>query len=477
MDNQLVDLSWNMLVKWFNDGQDFDDTVIPYNCSNEIAKDVDLSLNHTPMLQSEWLPMLESFLNCSIPTVNPRFCNQLFSGHHWPGVIGDVVASVVNTSMYTYEVAPIATKIEQTLISSISRLIGFEGADGSFFPGASYCNFMSMVLARHAFSQANSEEDIIKNGYWFISDQAHYSFRKAAFLMGLNIDHFIRIPTDHNGVMNITSLKEEMKKVSQSGAHCVFVGGTAGTTVTGAFDPLSEIAEVCSNYNSWFHVDAAMGGTVMFSDTHRYLLDGAGRADSFCWNAHKMLGVPLSCSVLLVSERDALRNTFHDSEHGDYLFHQWDELDLNQGEKSPLCGRRPDAIKLWLSWKLIGQHGFGQHVDHCFEMAVVGAQIIEDHEELDLISSRVSVCLCIGLAQNRLASAGTDVTKVELSILREVKRRLHLKGDLLINIAKINDRWCLRLSTMNRLLTKDIMLSIIGLIGETCRQVKIDQEA
>ena len=113
---------------------------------------------------------------------------------------------------------------------------------------------------------------------------------------------------------------------------------TSGTTVRGAFDPLREIADVCSNQNIWLHVDAAWGGSCLYSNKLRVLMDGVELADSVCWDAHKMMGLPLVCSAFLIKKPEILRKICSHGNVAHYLF-LGDAEDVDLGRISLQCGR------------------------------------------------------------------------------------------------------------------------------------------
>lgn len=135
--------------------------------------------------------------------------------------------------------------------------------------------------------------------------------------------------------------------------------GTAGSVVRGAFDPLTEVSAVCKEHNMWFHVDAAWGGGCLLSPKHKYLMEGAHLADSMCWDAHKMMGVPLICSAFITTNLPLLKQVCSHTQEAHYLLHK-DAGDIDLGHRSLQCGRRNDALKLWLAWKERGDEGWAE---------------------------------------------------------------------------------------------------------------------
>ena len=149
-----------------------------------------------------------------------------------------------------------------------------------------------------------------------------------ALLTGLGTDHCVAVETDPaTGAMDVAALRQALRDVSARGDIPFFVGATAGTTVRGAFDPLGAIADACAAHGAelghrpWLHVDAAWGGAALFSarPERRALLAGADRADSLCWNAHKLMGAPLQTSAFVTPRRRGALAAAN-STSADYLF-------------------------------------------------------------------------------------------------------------------------------------------------------------
>ncbi|XP_023931564.1 glutamate decarboxylase 1-like, partial [Lingula anatina] len=170
------------------------------------------------------------------------------------------------------------------------------------------------------------------------------------------------------GKMIPAELEKAIVAAKIDGAVPFFVNATGGTTVYGAYDPIDEIADVCEKHNIWLHVDCAWGGGVLVSSKHKHLVKGIHRADSVTWNPHKMLGVTLQCSAILLKHKDLLAHC--NSMCADYLFQQDKNYDVSYdtGDKAIQCGRHNDIFKFWLMWRAKGDAGLESHINRLFDL-------------------------------------------------------------------------------------------------------------
>ena len=335
---------------------------------------------------------LETLIAATPRTTTRRFFNQLFSGRDDFGSIGEILAAFLNSSMYTFKAAGPQVILERELVRHMGRRIGYSDADGTFVPGGSMANLTAMLLARNKARPGSRDHGV--DGprlVFYASACCHYSVRKAAGILGIGRDQLHEIAVDDRGRMLPGVLRETIATDLAAGHQPFLVLATAGTTVRGAYDPLGPIADISEESGLWFHIDGAMGGSALMSETHRNLLKGSERSDSFAWDAHKLLGVPLSCSAVLVREKGALFQSL--SEHASYLFqNDNDEYDL--GQISLQCGRRNDALKLWAAWQHHGDEGFGGKIDHIFGLTRYAESIIEEDPELELACPVESITVC-----------------------------------------------------------------------------------
>jgi sulfinoalanine decarboxylase/sulfinoalanine decarboxylase/aspartate 1-decarboxylase len=359
---------------------------------DKLFNTLDLDLKEQGVDDDTLTSLLKQVVLNTPKTTTRKFFNQLFGGRNAKATLGELLAVMLNSSMYTYKVGGVQVGIEKEIINKVCSIINYgESADGTLAPGGSMCNFMALLMARDSHDRAIKSEGVHQKMTMYTSVESHYSITKNAMFSGLGINQIRRIPTDDYGRMLADQLDEQIIKDKQAGFVPVFVNATAGTTVLGAFDPIDAIADVTSNHDIWLHVDGAYCGSVIFSDQHKHLVNGLERSDSFCFNAHKMLNTPLSCSILVTQKKHNLKHSF--ACEANYLY-QTDEDDYNLGKTSLQCGRRNDALKFWVLWKSVGTKGLANIVDRQFTLAETARKYISNHSDYTLYSFDNSISVC-----------------------------------------------------------------------------------
>jgi sulfinoalanine decarboxylase/sulfinoalanine decarboxylase/aspartate 1-decarboxylase len=359
---------------------------------DELLKQLDLSLGDEAMDDEAFNKNLMELVLKTPKTASSRFYNQLFAGRKSRAILGELLAVVLNNSMYTYKVGGPQVCVEKEIIHQISTLVGYaEGSGGTFPTGGSMANFMGLLMARDHFNPDIRYKGMQQILIAYTSTESHYSIAKNASFAGIGRNNVRYITADSEGKMRIDALEKQIKADIADGLSPFFVNATAGTTVLGAYDPIQEIVDICKKYNIWLHVDAALGGAVMFSQKYKYLLAGIDQADSFSFNAHKMLGVPLSCSMIFARDKQHLYQSF--SNDADYLY-QGHSDDYNLGKMSLQCGRRNDALKFWTLWKSVGTKGLAEIVEHQYKLSAIAHNYIENNPDYTVYSKSPSVTIC-----------------------------------------------------------------------------------
>lgn len=353
---------------------------------------LDLQLSDEPQDRDQLEKTLKDLLYHVPKTSTDHFFNQLFGGRQAIPAIADMLASFLNNSMYTYKVAGPMILMEQAMLKEIARRVGYKESLGTMAPGGSMTNFMALLMARDRYREGIADHGVVPNMVCYTSQESHYSIGKNAAFAGIGRAAVRKVAVDAAGRMDPEDLDRLIREDIAAGNHPFFVNATAGTTVLSAFDPIDRIADVLDSYPKiWLHVDGAYGGSVMWSRKYEYLIKGSERSDSFSVNPHKLLGVPLSTSIIVTKHAEALYRSF--STEADYLF-QMDHDELNPGKISLQCGRRNDGLKFFALWKAVGNKGLEEIVDRHFALAQRGRDYVEAHPDYTLYHSEDSVSVC-----------------------------------------------------------------------------------
>jgi len=240
--------------------------------------------------------------------------------------------------------------------------------------------------------------------------------------------------------MDIACFKKQVEEDLANGLSPFYLNATAGTTVLCAFDSVADLALICKKDNIWLHLDGAFGGTVIFSEKHKHLVRGIELTDSFCFNAHKTLGAPLSTSVLVVKDKKDLYNSFNND--ANYLY-QTDDENYNLGQTSFECGRRNNALKFWTMWKAIGTTGIAKIVEHEFSLSDSARNYVKANEDYTLCSFEDSLSVCFNYK---------DFEPKDLCT------KLYEKNKLMVGFGSFHDNTFVRLVTINgENIEKDIL--------------------
>ena len=359
----------------------------------DLAQLVDVALQHEGSDIAAIEQAVKDYLHYSPAVYKSDFNKLLYSGQNEPALLGDWVTAMANANMHTYQMAPVATLMELELIRQWNKLIGFSdsetGGDGIMVSGGSQANLISLLLARHkACPDYKTKGAQGRTLVAYVSDQAHYSAEKAMHVLGLGTDNLIAVASDSDGRLRPDALQAAIEQTLAAGHTPFYIGLTAGTTVVGAYDPVKPCSDIAQRYGLWLHIDGAWGGPVLFSEEHKQLLADSHLADSFTWDAHKLMNVPITAAAILVKDAGFLKQTCTGG-GADYLFHTDQNSAYNLGERSIQCGRRADSLKVWLSWKAVGNKGFADKIDHLQSLKTYCVQAVEQASDMNMLAPSV----------------------------------------------------------------------------------------
>ena len=395
----------------------------------------------------------ERILPASVKTWHPLFLNQMFPGTPFAGIIGDLMTSMMNPTLATWEMSPVATIIERMVSQWLAGFLGMKpGSAGIFLPGGSVGNLLALAVARN--NKLGPEVSIMgmsaaEGRPVILCSEAHYSISNAANLLGIGAKNVIHVETNHRNEMLIDDLRAKLEECDRKRWNPFAIVATMGLTVTGGFDPLAEIVEVCKDRDIHIHVDAAFGGGIALSKQGSKRLAGIESADTVIWDAHKWLHVPLACTALLAPDPHTFKKAFSSNAH--YLYHpQEEEVNLadDLGNYTILCGKRFDALRLWLLFKAYGAAYFHDLADDRMAFTAAVAKLIGDDPELDLSYDPVTPLICFRFLTPQVAR--TDGVYQD-KLHRWVREQFKKQGKALFNVAVLKGRVHFRMILINML--------------------------
>ena len=439
------------------------------------------------VLASEVLPQAGFSAGEVFANLRTIVSNSVFVSHpntaahlHCPplacALAAEIVISALNQSMDSFDQAPIATVLEQQMIRWLVAQTGLSStAGGTFTTGGTQSNYMGLLLARDAVLQSRWNWSGQKSGLppearrlrILCSEVAHFSVEKAASQLGLGTDAVVKVAVDAQFRMMLSALTDSLESLRKEGLIPLSVVATAGTTDFGSIDPLPEISSAARQAGAWFHVDAAYGGSLLFSVRHRDKLRGIESADSVAIDFHKLLWQPIPCAAFLVSDARHFESM---KLHADYLNpHLHDEQGIpNLVTTSLLTSRRFDALKLWISLQSLGWEKLGSMLDRTLELARVAAKAVRNTPHLELLHESVLTTVLFRYVPSR-SSIDVDEFNVRL------RQFLFERGIAVIGHTRVGGRQCLKFTCMNPTVSDAQMQALVQIISSTGEQLEKEE--
>ncbi|WP_121747118.1 lysine decarboxylase DesA [Streptomyces sp. E2N166] len=419
--------------------------------------DLDKPLHDTAAVLDE---LEDVYLRDAVYFHHPRYLAHLNCPVVIPAVLGEAVLSAVNSSLDTWDQSAGGTLIERKLIDWTTARIGLgPAADGVFTSGGTQSNLQALLLAREEAKTENFADLRV-----FASEVSHFSVKKSAKLLGLGPDAVVSIPVDHDKRMRTVALARELERCAADGLVPMAVVATGGTTDFGSIDPLPEIAGLCEQYGVWMHVDAAYGCGLLASLKYRDRIEGIERADSVTVDYHKSFFQPVSSSAVLVRDAATLR---HATYHAEYLNprRMVQERIPNQVDKSLQTTRRFDALKLWMTLRVMGADGIGELFDEVCDLAAEGWKLLAADPRFDVV---VQPSLST-LVFRYVPAAVTDPAEIDRANLY-ARKALFASGDAVVAGTKVAGRHYLKFTLLNPETTTADIAAVLDLIAGHAEQ-------
>ncbi|KKI94043.1 2,4-diaminobutyrate decarboxylase [Bacillus sp. SA1-12] len=410
---------------------------------------------------------------------NPAAMAHLHCPPLLPAIAAEVLISTLNQSMDSWDQSPSATYVEEEVLQYFIKKIGFtEHADGVFTSGGTQSNYMGLLLARNQACQRHFSINVQEQGLpsdagrlrILCSEHAHFTVQQSAAQLGLGIQSVVTIKTNEKNQICLKDAQQKLAELHAQGLLPFMIVATAGTTDFGSIDNLTEIAMLAHDYQLWLHVDAAYGGALLFSQQYRDLLHDLSLADSITIDFHKLYYQSISCGAFFVRDRKSFR---HIAYHAEYLNPEEDRKDgiINLVEKSVQTTKRFDALKVLMTFKLIGTEVFGNMIDSTIQLAKNTAELFQRSSQFEVLNEPVINAVLFRYLPDRHAEDHLFVDEINL----ELQRYFYQSGELIMAKTRQNGKVFLKftmLNPLNTLRNMEVQIENMKKIGEIITKKK-----
>jgi aromatic-L-amino-acid decarboxylase len=392
-------------------------------------------------------------LDESLAQPRPRWFGFVGSSGLEIGVIGDLLAACYDINLAIGTEA--ASHVERQALRWVGELIGFPGEGGACTSGGMLSNLTALAAARERALPGSRRHGIVGTpAAIYCSDEAHYSVVRAAEVLGLGSDAVRAIPIDANRRMRPEAVAAAIDADRLAGITPIACVASAGTTLTGAVDPIAGLADVCASRGVWLHVDGAYGLPAACAPSAKALFAGVERADSVSVDAHKWLYLPKACGIVLVRDESTLVEAFAHDES--YMLH--DENERHAVDTTLEYSRPFRALKLWLAFRTHGAEAFRAAIERNLEQARLLRSLVEQHDDLELVGTPgLSI-----VPFRHLPGDGRDLDVHNLDLARE----LAADGRVYVSPALVDGSSVLRPCIVNFRTTDDDVRALVDVTRE-----------
>jgi glutamate/tyrosine decarboxylase-like PLP-dependent enzyme len=398
---------------------------------------------------------------------HPKFWGWVVGGGTPVGILGDMLASSMNTNAAGFEQS--SAYVEGAVLNWFKEVFGFpRDASGLLVSSGSMANLTALTIARDAILPSvvvNGLSELDARPLIYASEEVHNSVDKSIGILGLGRSALRKVPTREDFTMDISALREMIASDRNSGANPICVIGTAGTVATGAIDDLDAIADICAENRMWFHADGAFGAMAALSDKLRPLVSGMERADSLAFDLHKWLSVNFDGACVLVRNAEAHHRSF--SVPASYLSTLAGGVAVGPyrfGELGPDLSRNFRALKAWMSIKTFGFDKYARIIEQNVAQAAYLASLVEKSVQLELVAPVPLNIVCFRYVSPALDEAALNALNENILVrLQEdglaVPSGVHIRDRFAIRVANVNHR-----STMSDF--DELVRDVVRLGGE-----------
>ncbi len=412
-----------------------------------------------------WRDALAQFERQVVDTANhvdhPRFFAFIPLANNFVSVMADALASGYNIFNAVWRQGPGAAQVERLTVDWLRQIILFPaGAGGTFVSGGSVANLTGLAVARQI--RLNGD---MRNAVAYCSDQIHFAVSRGMRILGFAPEQLRKLPSDENFRLSLARLQRAVAADRAAGKRPFCVIASAGTTNTGAIDPLEQLAAYCKRENLWLHVDGAYGAPAMLTAEGKTALRGLEQVDSLALDAHKWLFQPVECGVVLLRDRRWLSQTFKETpEYLKDMEQEGEELNfMNQGIQ---LTRQFRALKLWLSFKVFGLDAISRAIAVGFENARLADALLREAGCWEIVTPAQ-----MAIVTFRYRPANGDEALAN-RITHDLVGALMADGFAFASGTQLRDKTVLRLVTNNPRSTTDDLRRTVALLGRLAAELE-----
>jgi len=402
---------------------------------------------------------------------SPRYFGQFNPTPLAIGVWADALCSALNQNAGAWRNGPTSALIEAQVIRWLCELIGYgPEAFGTLASGGSEANLIALKCARDNASGKICEAGVrAVDGDLtvYASEQCHFSLEKSVDILGLGRKSLRKIDTDERFHIRLDSLREAIEKDKREGRRPCCIVGMAGATSTGVIDSLPDLAAIAGENSCWFHVDAAYGAGLAFSDQHQDKLRGIELANSVTFDPHKWMFVPFACGATFVRDGgDVLRDSFDITP--EYLNEDRGGADVQYDffRYGQMGTRRFNALKLWMAFKFMGRRGYGETVERHIELTQHLAARLDELPDFERVGEIETAVCCFRYSPETLSALRPEEQD---GIQARLQQRIEKSGQAFFPSTILHGRRALRVN-INSYLTErrhvDDLIELLQSEGE-----------
>lgn len=401
--------------------------------------------------------------NCS-KVGHPNFLAWMNNSSCDAGLLGEMINVGLAQVPFTFKGGKSATVIEHLVTEWFCQIFNYpENSSGSMVSGGTVANLTALTVAREKYTDGAMERGLQNRKKIlriYTSEQVHVSIERAVGILGIGMDHLVKVPCDEYHRMDVEALEAAIKKDRDRGYMGFCVVAQGGSATVGAVDSIEAIADICQRYDLWLHVDAAYGGGAILTDYGKKVFKGIERADSITTDPHKWFYMPVEAGLILFRDKCRLTNTFLKSSCSSYR----GEMDsVNRMNNGIQIAQTSKSFKVWFALKVYGLDLIKRCIEKDIELARFGTKLFLETGRWDIVNAVDLSILCVRYKSE--IKNNLDYDKLHMTILDEYEK----SGEGLLTQASVDGAVSIRICFANHRTTKDDVMELVKKLDDIAK--------